>query len=552
MAGAILPILISDNSIFMKQLNFSKTLLFFSLLFLSSCASLTKTESREAQILPPEELYGELFFAVQTNKDIFEDSKTFVDAVPLYQVAKIRNDYAKLEVKSANNISKFVYKNFAVPQQESVYKTDSSSINEHITKLWDVLKRPADKKVSGTLLPLPHPYIVPGGRFREIYYWDSYFTMLGLQEDGEIAIIQNMVDNFSHLINEVGFIPNGNRTYYLSRSQPPFYSLMVDVLAESKSDEVYTSYLKSLLKEYDFWMTGAESLMPTNNSIKRVVRLEDGTILNRYWDEKNTPRPESYREDVETATLAIIQFPNLKREEVYRNLRAGAESGWDFSSRWLTEDKEDGFKLSTIHTTKIIPVDLNSLLFHLEETISKAYKIKGDSKNSEIFQQKAFVRKNAIQKYLWDDEKEFFMDYNFIKRENTPLYSLAGVYPLFFELADNEQAEKVTQKIKEMFLKPGGVVTTPYNTGQQWDAPNGWAPLQWITITGLRNYHQNELAEEIKERWLNLNRQVYKDTYKLLEKYNVEDLSKESGGGEYPTQDGFGWTNGVFQKLSKE
>jgi len=552
LAGAILPILISDNSIFMKQLNFSKTLLFFSLLFLSSCASLTKTESREAQILPPEELYGELFFAVQTNKDIFEDSKTFVDAVPLYQVAKIRNDYAKLEVKSANNISKFVYKNFAVPQQESVYKTDSSSINEHITKLWDVLKRPADKKVSGTLLPLPHPYIVPGGRFREIYYWDSYFTMLGLQEDGEIAIIQNMVDNFSHLINEVGFIPNGNRTYYLSRSQPPFYSLMVDVLAESKSDEVYTSYLKSLLKEYDFWMTGAESLMPTNNSIKRVVRLEDGTILNRYWDEKNTPRPESYREDVETATLAIIQFPNLKREEVYRNLRAGAESGWDFSSRWLTEDKEDGFKLSTIHTTKIIPVDLNSLLFHLEETISKAYKIKGDSKNSEIFQQKAFVRKNAIQKYLWDDEKEFFMDYNFIKRENTPLYSLAGVYPLFFELADNEQAEKVTQKIKEMFLKPGGVVTTPYNTGQQWDAPNGWAPLQWITITGLRNYHQNELAEEIKERWLNLNRQVYKDTYKLLEKYNVEDLSKESGGGEYPTQDGFGWTNGVFQKLSKE
>ncbi|MFN4763081.1 alpha,alpha-trehalase TreF [Gillisia sp. Q332] len=536
----------------MKQSNFSNTILSLSLLFLSSCATLTKPESREAQIFPPEELYGELFFAVQTNKDVFEDSKTFVDAVPLYDVAKIRNDYAKLESKSANNISKFVYKNFTVPEQESVYKTDSSSINEHITKLWDVLKRPADKEVSGTLLPLPHPYIVPGGRFREIYYWDSYFTMLGLQEDGEIAIIQNMVDNFSHLINEFGFIPNGNRTYYLSRSQPPFYSLMVDVLAESKSDSVYTSYLETLLKEYDFWMTGSESLNPSNNSIKRVVRLEDGTILNRYWDEKNTPRPESYREDVETATLAIIEFPNLKREEVYRNLRAGAESGWDFSSRWLTEDKEDGFKLSTIHTTDIIPVDLNSLLFHLEETISKAYKLKNDSKNSEIFQQKALTRKNAIQNYLWDDEKEFFMDYNFIKRESTPVYSLAGVYPLFFELADNEQAEKVTQKIKEMFLKPGGVVTTPYNTDQQWDAPNGWAPLQSITISGLRNYDQNDLAGEIKERWLNLNKQVYKDTYKLLEKYNVEDLSKESGGGEYPTQDGFGWTNGVFQKLSKE
>ncbi|MFO7719572.1 MAG: alpha,alpha-trehalase TreF [Gillisia sp.] len=536
----------------MKQSNFSNTLLSLSLLFLSSCATLTHSESREAQILPPEELYGELFFDVQTNKDVFEDSKTFVDAIPLYDAAKIRSDYANLKSKSASEISKFVYKNFTVPEEQSVYKTDSSSINEHITKLWDVLKRPADKEVSGTLLPLPHPYIVPGGRFREIYYWDSYFTLLGLQEDGEIAIIQNMVDNFSHLINEFGFIPNGNRTYYLSRSQPPFYSLMVDVLAKSKSDAVYTSYLETLLKEYNFWMTGSESLTPTSNSNKRVVRLEDGTILNRYWDENNTPRPESYREDVETATLAILEFPNLKREDVYRDLRAGAESGWDFSSRWLTDDKEDGFKLSSIHTTHIIPIDLNSLLYHLEETIYKAYGIKGDSKNYVIFKQKAIARKNAIQKYLWNDKKEFFMDYNFEKRESTPVYSLAGVYPLFFELADNEQAEKVTQKIREMFLKPGGVVSTPYTTGQQWDAPNGWAPLQWITISGLRNYDQNELAEEIKERWLNLNRQVYKDTYKLLEKYNVEDLSKESGGGEYPTQDGFGWTNGVFQKLSKE
>ena len=536
----------------MKHLYFSNTLLSLSLLFLSSCATLTNTESREAQILPPEELYEELFFAVQSNKDVFEDSKTFVDAVPLYNVVKIKSDFSDLENKSASDISKFVYKNFAVPQNESEYKTDSSSINEHITKLWDVLKRPADKKVSGTLLPLPYPYIVPGGRFREIYYWDSYFTMLGLQEDGEIEIIQNMVDNFSHLINEVGFIPNGNRTYYLSRSQPPFYSLMVDVLAESKTDSVYTTYLETLLKEYDFWMTGSEALNFTKKSVKRVVRMEDGTILNRYWDEKNTPRPESYREDVETATLAIIEFPNLKREEVYRNLRAGAESGWDFSSRWLTEDKEEGFKLSSIHTTDIIPVDLNALLYHLEETISKAYGLKGDTKNSGIFQEKALARKNAIQKFLWDNEKAFYMDYNFIKKENTPVYSLAGVYPLFFEIANGEQAEKVTQQIRERFLKPGGVVTTPYNTGQQWDAPNGWAPLQWITISGLRNYAQNDLAEEIKERWLSVNRQVYKDTYKLLEKYNVEDLSKESGGGEYPTQDGFGWTNGVFQKLSKE
>ncbi|WP_255702846.1 trehalase family glycosidase [Antarcticibacterium sp. 1MA-6-2] len=110
----------------------------------------------------------------------------------------------------------------------------------------------------------------------------------------------------------------------------------------------------------------------------------------------------------------------------------------------------------------------------------------------------------------------------------------------------------VATKIEQIFIQPGGVVTTPYNTGQQWDAPNGWAPLQWITIQGLRNYNQFEMATDIKNKWLQLNTGVYKRTYKLLEKYNVEDLSRESGGGEYPTQDGFGWTNGVYQKLVRE
>ncbi len=123
---------------------------------------------------------------------------------------------------------------------------------------------------------------------------------------------------------------------------------------------------------------------------------------------------------------------------------------------------------------------------------------------------------------------------------------------MFFEIATQKQSENVSNKIEEVFLKPGGVVTTPYITGQQWDAPNGWAPLQWLAIKGLENYDQNELADEIRSRWLILNTDVYNRTFKMLEKYNVEDLSKESGGGEYPTQDGFGWTNGVYQKLSAE
>ncbi len=497
----------------------------------------------------PEELYGELFYAVQADTAIFPDSKTFVDAVPLYEADTILLRYSRLPQNNSAALRIFVNDNFEIPGEEVTYQTDSSAIALHISNLWEVLKRPADENISGSLLPLPNPYIVPGGRFREIYYWDSYFTMLGLEADGETAVIRNMVDNFSYLIDTYGFIPNGNRSYYLSRSQPPFYSKMVELLAGIEGEHIFPEYLPFLEKEYEFWMSGVNEVNPGKPAVKRVVHLPGSELLNRYWDEKNTPRPESYREDVKTANEAAMLYPERPREEVYRNIRAAAESGWDFSSRWLTMEKDSTFSLSSIHTTHIIPVDLNSLLFHLEVTLAKAYNLSGDSAMENKFVEKFRSRKKAIDKYLWNEEKGFYTEYNFVKQKPTEVISLAGMYPLFFEITNYARAGKVSKKIEQTFLKPGGVVSTPFNTGQQWDAPNGWAPLQWITIKGLKNYGLDELASQIKERWLHLNGEVYKRTYKMLEKYNVEDLSKESGGGEYPTQDGFGWTNGVYLKL---
>lgn len=505
---------------------------------------------KQVEILPPAELYGDLFYDVQ-KREIFEDSKTFVDVIPQDNVGLIRQRYSMLDDTTSEGITEFIRHHFEIPGGDLEFKTDSSSINKHITQLWEVLKRPADDSISGTLLPLPNPYIVPGGRFREIYYWDSYFTMLGLLEDGEIATIRNMVDNFAYLINEYGFIPNGNRTYYLGRSQPPFFAMMVSVLAEAEGEKVFGEYLPELEREYHFWMDGGTTL-EEQIAYNRVVKLPGGEILNRYWDSNATPRPESYREDVKTAERAISINPDLTREEVYRNLRAGAESGWDFSSRWLNRGPNGKFDLSTIHTTDIVPVDLNSLLYNLEQTIASAATLARDKEKAEKFHEKARLRKEAILKYFWNEKAGYFMDYNFRKKEMTDRFSLAGVYPLFFKIASPKQADMVAAKIDEVFLKPGGVVTTPYTTGQQWDAPNGWAPLQWITIEGLRNYGITELSAEIKSRWLELNKDVYQRTFKMTEKYNVEDLSKESGGGEYPTQDGFGWTNGVFQKLSSE
>ncbi|WP_373059045.1 alpha,alpha-trehalase TreA [Zunongwangia sp. H14] len=536
----------------MKKSNFPSYFFGFSLMFLAACSSVNTVEKNSATVLPPEQLYGQLFYDVQ-NKEIFSDSKTFVDAQPLKDAKKIRQEYKNLQNKTPASVSAFVKRNFDIPGNGAVvYTTDSSSINTHIRKLWDVLKRPADEKISGTRIALPDPYIVPGGRFREVYYWDSYFTMLGLQQDGEVETIRNMIDNFAFLLNTYGFIPNGNRTYYLGRSQPPFFAMMIEVLAEEEGEEVYTEYLEEMLEEYEFWMAGASEISADHPASGRVVRLEEGELLNRYWDDQPQPRPESYREDLETAREAVAKFPELTKEGVYRDLRAAAESGWDFSSRWMDKDSTGVFNLYTIHTTAILPVDLNSLLYNLEKTISHAYSIEGNSLEAENFRKKATQRKALISKYFWNEENEFFMDYNFRRNKTTEVLSLAGLYPLFFEIATAAQAAEVAEKVEGIFLKPGGVVTTPYHTGQQWDAPNGWAPLQWISIKALRDYNKTNLAARIKKRWLQLNRDVYGRTYKLLEKYNVEDVSKKSGGGEYPTQDGFGWTNGVYQKLSNE
>ena len=209
----------------------------------------------------PEEKYGALFKEVQL-EGIFPDSKTFPDCVPLYRTETILNRYEEYKGRDDFDLKRFVLEHFQLPKSPSVdFETDTTnSIREHINSLWPVLTRTPSDQIRGSLISLPQPYIVPGGRFREIYYWDSYFTMLGLEVSGENQLIRHMVENFAFLINTQGFIPNGNRTYYLSRSQPPFFSLMVRLLAEIEGEEVMAEFLEPLEKEYAFWMNGAEQL----------------------------------------------------------------------------------------------------------------------------------------------------------------------------------------------------------------------------------------------------------------------------------------------------
>lgn len=470
---------------------------------------------------------------------IFPDSKFFVDVIPLKTSALILAEYEKMKVVEGFSLKAFVNSYFKLPEEfNAEYSSANKSITEHLNGLWDVLTRmPEDQ--GGTLLPLPHSYIVPGGRFREVYYWDSYFTMLGLQISGRVDIIQNIIDNFAYLIHQVGFIPNGNRSYYLGRSQPPFFALMVNILAEEKGESIWTKYLPALEKEYAFWMDGSDKVNQQDISYRRVVLLPNGSILNRYWDDQCAPRPEAYIED-----LHLAERSGRNKEEVYRHIRAAAESGWDFSSRWFVDPNN----MATIRTADLIPVDLNCLLLYLERTLLDQY-IRTSNPKTTILQEQILNREKGIQQYCWNETEHFFFDHAFLEHQTTTIPTLAACFPLFFHVATKEQANKVADRLTNQFLHAGGLSTTLNKTGQQWDAPNGWAPLQWMAYKGLMNYGLEKEAEQIRKNWMHTNEKVFAATGKMMEKYNVTDTETKAGGGEYPNQDGFGWTNGVYLKF---
>ncbi len=525
-----------------------------SVLVLPACKTVTQTSawvSRNPNAVggyDPAHDLGSLFHDVQM-AHIFADSKTFVDARPLEAPAALSARYDAEKGAAGFDLKVFVTRWFTQPMPAATVpgSTSTTGMEQHIRDLWPLLTRPADSvDARSTLIPMPKPYVVPGGRFREVYYWDSYFTMLGLIDSKRTDLVGNMLDNFANLITTVGHIPNGNRTYYLGRSQPPYFAAMVGLYATATDTTQAMKYLDAMEAEYAFWMDGAAVLAP-GEANRRAVRMRDGALLNRYWDDRPEPRPESYREDF----LLGASVPEAKRAPLYRNIRAAAESGWDFSSRWMRDTTD----LRTLETTDLAPIDLNSLLYHAERTIAAFRRQRhaaGDSLVAAKFDAAAAARQRALMAATWDAKSGFFYDVRWKTGERvTDRPTMAAAAPLFFGLASQEQGKAVAARLERDFLRPGGFVTTLIRSGQQWDAPNGWPPLQWIGMEGVRRYGRADLADMARERWLALNRRTYAAVGKMTEKYDVLDLTRPAGGGEYPTQDGFGWTNGVALALAR-
>jgi alpha,alpha-trehalase len=500
------------------------------------------TRQRDAECTPLR-LYGQLFIDVQMNR-VFGDGKTFVDAVPKRLTPQaLCALYERERQAPAFSLRDFVHKHFAVPRHETPLGPQSG-IREHIHGLWPLLLRRTAAPVGApvgadTLLPLPYPYVVPGGRFRELYYWDSYFTMLGLRSDGYPAVADDMLSNFASLIDRYGFIPNSSRSYMLSRSQPPFFFKMIESLAPDDPAAAFGRYLPRLRREHGYWMAGEDALEP-GTARGHVVCLADGAILNRYWDERDDPREESYREDVLTARAG-----DRPAEQIYRDLRAGAESGWDFSSRWCA----DPDRIETIETTSIVPVDLNALLWGLESAIAMGARHQGDAAAAAEFAARVDRRREAINRVLWSADLGHYVDFHWVKGEQRHQLTAAALAPLYVGVANQAQADAMARVASGGLLTRNGLQTTLRRTGQQWDAPNGWAPLQWVGAIGLQRYGHTVLARDIASRWVASVHRVYLETGRLLEKYDVME-DRPGGGGEYETQDGFGWTNGTFVALN--
>lgn len=482
------------------------------------------------------QISGELFEKIQ-QEAVFPDAKTFVDSVCLIEPEEIIRLYDDQKNDPGFDLKNFILTYFFIPEPAvATASPHSLSLKDYINHMWDVLTRtPDDQKPFSTRIPLPYEYIVPGGRFRESYYWDTFFTCLGLVASHREQMVKDMCDNFAYLIETYGHIPNGNRIYYLSRSQPPVFILMVELLTKH-NPEIWKNYYTAIEKEYHYWMNG-ESEVTIEEANNHVVKVSEKIVVNRYYDELDIPRPESYQTDISFGKA----LPGNNKHLFYRHVRAAAESGWDFSSRWFTNPNDR----TTIITTDIIPIDLNCLLYLTELKLSEWHNTLGNYDSSVSYSLRAHTRKMFVQQYLWSEEHSMYFDYNHIEKIQTSCWSLACVLPLFAGIATQKQAAVIADHLEKKFLKSGGLVTTLNTTHEQWDAPNGWPPLHWLTVKGLENYGYNTLASEIIKRFIQTVEYQFMKTGTLLEKYNVENIEQIARGGDYPVQPGFGWTNGI-------
>lgn len=420
---------------------------------------------------------------------------------------------------------------------------------QHLSNMWNYLMH--DMSVpTATRLALKEKHVVPGDRFEEGYYWDSYFAMLGMATEGRWDEIRGMVNNFAGMLEEHGMIPNGNRTYYLNRSQPPYFAKMVELLAQHDGEETYIKYLPALEAEHAFWMDGINDIKP-GEVHRRLVCLPDGSLIARNFRDGEGPRPEMLPQDIATAMMARM-VTGRSLEETYLEIGSICESGQDMTGRFM----ENGKDLHAANATSVSPVELNCLLFKLEQTIAHGNRLSGNRARAMRFDEMAGARQRTINKYFWNDKDGFYHDYNFVQQARTRVSSLSGTAPLYVGIAPDDRAQRVLATVKNKFLDSmGGAANTLLNESEhQWDGKRYWSFTNEMAIVAARRYKQEQLARWIGAGFLRIVRQGFTESRQFVEKYCQPDHngSVVACAGEYTdTPTGFAPTNGLVQAIIK-
>ena len=426
-----------------------------------------------------------------------------------------------------------------------------------VRRLPIVIERPgqinAEQIDPAGLLYLENPYVVPGGRFNEMYGWDSYFIIRGLLRDGKIDLAQGMVENFFFEIEHYGTVLNANRTYYLTRSQPPFLTSMI--LA------VYDERTRAGRQDQAWLAKAYEYAANDYTTWTRDPHLAGATGLSRYYDFGNGPAPETLRDDPDyyrQVARYFLKHPDVGRRYLVRG-NPSEPSTWLLGADYYKGDRamrESGFDISFrfgpygAATHHYAPVCLNSLLYKTEEDLARISQMLGRNEDRARWLQRAEDRKARIQKYLWDRQRGLFFDYDFEKPVRSSYEYVATFYPLWAGLATPEQARAVWKNLGR-FEQPGGLVMSLRATGVQWDYPYAWAPVELLAVEGLRRYGFTTDANRISQEFLSMVAGNFRCDGTIREKYNGATRSSDIQvtAGYKPNVVGFGWTNGVFLDL---
>lgn len=402
------------------------------------------------------------------------------------------------------------------------------------------------------LLYLPRPYVVPGGRFNEMYGWDSYFIQTGLLRDGETGLARDMVENFLYEIEHYGQILNANRTYYLTRSQPPFLTRMILAVYERERDRAWLARtLPAIEKYYRYWAAGDHLTQATG--LSRYFDLGQGPAPEVVADERDAEGRTHYERVMEFyRTHAVTDYdvgrffvrsPDALTPAFYKGDRSMRESGFDPSNR---------FGPFSADITSYNPVCLNSLLYVMERDAASILRALGRGREARRWEARAGARRARVNRLMWDERDGLYYDYNFREGRVRRYPFVTTFYPLWAGLATERQAARVAANLR-LFERAGGLLTSTSRSGSQWDAPYGWAPMQLVAVEGLRRYGYEAEAERVSINFLSLVLKDFVEHNTIVEKYDVEARTSSLGEGlrfGYTSNEiGFGWTNAAFTEL---